>query len=270
MPDRATESVSQLQPPTVIHNTSAPLALKVEDLTVAYREKPVLWDVDIELPAGVLLAVVGPNGAGKSTLLKTVLGLIRPAAGRVWVFGQPLSRQRRRVGYMPQRGSVDWDFPTTVLDVVQMGRYGHLGWLKRPGAAERALALDALEQVALADFAGRQISQLSGGQQQRVFLARALTQDADLYFLDEPFAAVDITTERAIVEVLHAMRARGKTVVCVHHDVETLRDYFDWALLLNVRREALGPVAEVCTPENMRRTYGGRAPIVREHGGAGG
>jgi manganese/zinc/iron transport system ATP- binding protein len=269
MSNRAPETASQLEPPTVIHNTSAPLALKVEDLTVAYREKPVLWDVDIDLPAGVLLAVVGPNGAGKSTLLKTVLGLIKPAAGRVWVFGKPLSQQRRRVGYMPQRGSVDWDFPTTVLDVVQMGRYGHLGWLKRPGAAERALALEALEQVALADFASRQISQLSGGQQQRVFLARALVQDADLYFLDEPFAAVDITTERAIVEVLHAMRARGKTVVCVHHDVETLRDYFDWALLLNVRREALGPVAEVCTPENMRRTYGGRAPIVRDSPEAG-
>ncbi len=237
-------------------------AIEVEDLTVAYREKPVLWDVDFGVPGGVLCAIVGPNGAGKSTLLKAILGLVRPVAGRVRVFGQPVGTVRRRVGYVPQRGAVDWDFPTTVLDVVLMGRYGHLGWIRRPGRRERQLAEAALSEVGMLDFAGRQISQLSGGQQQRVFLARALVQDADVYFLDEPFTGVDATTERAIVDVLKRMRAQGKTVVAVHHDLETLGEYFDWALLLNVRREALGPVADVATPENLRRTYGGRSGLI--------
>ena len=242
------------------------LAVATEDITVAYREKPVLWDIDFEVPAGVRCAIVGPNGAGKSTLLKTILGLIKPVAGRVQIFGEPYAKQRRRVGYVPQRGSVDWDFPTTVLDVVMMGRYGHLGWFRQPGRAERKLAEDALKRVAMLDFRDRQISQLSGGQQQRVFLARALVQDAELYFLDEPFTGVDITTEKAIVNVFKEMQERGKTVVAVHHDLETLPEYFDWVLLLNVRREALGPVDEVLTPENLRRTYGGRSGLI-ERGG---
>ena len=185
-------------------NSREQYAVVTEDVTVAYREKPVLWDIDFEVPTGSRCAIVGPNGAGKSTLLKTILGLIRPVAGRISVFGRPYNEQRRRVGYVPQRGSVDWDFPTTVLDVVMMGRYGHLGWLRQPGRNERKLAEEALERVAMLDFARRQISQLSGGQQQRVFLARALVQDADLYFLDEPFTGVDITTERAIVDVFRA------------------------------------------------------------------
>jgi len=242
------------------------LAVVTEDITVAYREKPVLWDVDFEVPSGVRCAIVGPNGAGKSTLLKTILGLIKPVAGTVSIFGEPYAKVRRRVGYVPQRGSVDWDFPTTVLDVVMMGRYGQLGWFRQPGRADRELAEAALRRVAMEDFAGRQISQLSGGQQQRVFLARALVQDADLYFLDEPFTGVDITTEKAIVDVFKEMQANGKTVVAVHHDLETLREYFDWVLLLNVRREALGPVEEVLTTENLRRTYGGRSGLI-ERGG---
>lgn len=242
--------------------TDREYAIDIEDLTVAYREKAVLWDVDLQVPAGVLCAVVGPNGAGKSTLLKAILGLVRPVAGRIQIFGRPYSEVRRRVGYVPQRGAVDWDFPTTVLDVVLMGRYGHLGWLRRPGAAERRLAKAALEEVAMVEFAGRQISQLSGGQQQRVFLARALVQDADLYFLDEPFTGVDAVTERAIVSVLRSMQQQGKTVLSVHHDLETLEEYFDWAMLLNVRREALGPVGEVLTNENLRRTYGGRSGLI--------
>jgi len=238
------------------------LAVSTQDVTVAYQEKPVLWDIDFAVPVGARCAIVGPNGAGKSTLLKTILGLIRPVAGQIEIFGQPYARQRRRVGYVPQRGSVDWDFPTTVLDVVLMGRYGHLGWFKRPGSADRELALTALTRVSMQEFAHRQISQLSGGQQQRVFLARALVQDADLYFLDEPFTGVDITTERAIVDVFLEMQRQGKTIVAVHHDLETLNEYFDWVLLLNVRAEALGPVAEVLTPENLRRTYGGRSGLI--------
>jgi manganese/zinc/iron transport system ATP- binding protein len=240
------------------------LAIEVNDLTVAYREQPVLWDVDVEVPSGVLMAIVGPNGAGKSTLLKSILGLVKPAAGQVLIQGRPYAEQRRLTAYVPQRGSVDWDFPTTVLDVVMMGRYGALGWFRRPGRRERALAMNALEKVGMHELGDRQISQLSGGQQQRVFLARALVQDAEIYFMDEPFQGVDAKTERAIVDVLKELRAEGKTVVSVHHDLETVPEYFEWVLLLNVRRMALGPVAEVFTEENLRRTYGGRVPLLRQ------
>jgi manganese/zinc/iron transport system ATP- binding protein len=237
-------------------------ALEITDLTVAYGDKPVLWDVDMTVPPGVLLGIVGPNGAGKTTLIKAALELIPSAAGQVRFFGQPYREVRQRIGYLPQRGSVDWDFPVSAIDVVLMGTYGRLGWLKRPGTDERKLALECLERVGMADFARRQISRLSGGQQQRVFLARALAQQSDLYFMDEPFAAVDATTEQAILELLREMRSHGKTVVVVHHDLQTLRDYFDWALLLNVRRIALGPVAEMMTEELLRATYGGRAAFL--------
>ncbi len=249
--------------------TTAPprAALDVADLTVAYRDQPVLWDVDLEVPEGVLMAVVGPNGAGKTTLIKAVLGLVPIAAGRVLVHGAPYQRKRQLVAYVPQRGSVDWDFPTDVLDVVMMGRYGALGWIRRPGKNERERAMAALEQVGMADFARRQIAQLSGGQQQRVFLARALVQDAKLYLMDEPFQGVDATTERTIVTLLQTLRSEGKTVLVVHHDLQTVPEYFDWVLLLNVRRIAAGPVPEVFTDENLRKTYGGRVPFaVKEIG----
>jgi manganese/zinc/iron transport system ATP- binding protein len=238
------------------------LAIEVEDLTVAYREKPVLWDIDLNVPTGVLMAIVGPNGAGKTTLIKAILGLVSSAAGRVLIYGQPYAEQRRLVGYVPQRGSVDWDFPTSVLDVVMMGRYGALGWLRRPRRRERDLALDALEKVGMGDFADRQISQLSGGQQQRVFLARALVQDAQIYFMDEPFQGVDATTERAIVTLLQELRAAGKTLIVVHHDLQTVTDYFDWVTLLNVRRIASGPVKEAFTEQNLRLAYGGRVAFL--------
>jgi manganese/zinc/iron transport system ATP- binding protein len=245
----------------MITEAKTTLPISVEDLTVAYRQEPVLWDVDVDIIEGTLTAIVGPNGAGKSTLLKTILGLIEPAAGRVSIYGKSFKEQRQLVAYVPQRGSVDWDFPTNALDVVMMGRYGHLGWFKRPGTEIRQLAMEALEKVAMQDFADRQISQLSGGQQQRVFLARALIQDARVYLMDEPFQGVDATTERAIVEVLRALKARGRTVVCVHHDLETVPEYFDRVLLLNVRAIANGPVAEVFTPDNLRRTYGSRKEL---------
>jgi manganese/zinc/iron transport system ATP- binding protein len=242
--------------------TARPLALDVADLTVAYRDRPVLWDVDLAVPEGVLLAVVGPNGAGKTTLIKAVLGLVDAAAGRTLIYGRPYEEQRRLVAYVPQRGSVDWDFPTSVLDVVMMGLYGRMGWFRRPGKAERAASMAALEQVGMADLAGRQIAQLSGGQQQRVFLARALVQDAEVYMMDEPFQGVDATTERAIVALLQQLRAAGKTLLVVHHDLQTVPEYFDWALLLNVRRIAAGPVADVFTEDNLRLTYGGRVPFL--------
>ena len=245
---------------------SGPPAIEVEDLTVAYGERPALWDVDVTVPEGTLTAVVGPNGAGKTTLVRAILGLVRPAAGRISILGRPYEEQRRLVAYVPQRGTVDWDFPTSVLDVVTMGRYGRLGWLRRPGRADREAALAALEQVGMSDLAGRQISQLSGGQQQRVFLARALVQDAEVYFMDEPFQGVDATTERAIVELLRDLRSAGKTVVAVHHDLQTVPEYFDRVALLNVRRVASGPVDEVFTEENLRRTYGGRAALFGRNG----
>ncbi len=239
-------------------------AIEVRDLTVAYRDRPVLWDVDLDVPAGVLLAVVGPNGAGKTTMIKAMLGLVRPAAGLVLIEGAPHDARRRNIAYVPQRGSVDWDFPTNVLDVVMMGMYGRLGWLRRPGRAEREQAIEALGKVGMEAFADRQISQLSGGQQQRVFLARALVQDASIFLMDEPFQGVDATTERAIVGLLRELRARGSTVVVVHHDLQTVPEYFDQVLLLNVRRVAAGPVDEVFTDANLRATYGGRVPYLRK------
>ena len=246
---------------TAASTTDTP-AITVTDLTVAYRERPVLWDIDLDVPPGIMMAIVGPNGAGKTTLIKAILGLVKPAAGQVLIHGLPYARQRRLVGYVPQRGSVDWDFPTTTLDVVTMGRYGALGWFKRPGRRERNQALDALAKVDMTDFTGRQISQLSGGQQQRVFLARALVQDAQVYLMDEPFQGVDARTERAIVVLLQELRADGKTVVVVHHDLQTVPDYFDWVTLLNVRRIASGPVSEVFTDQNLRLAYGGRVGFL--------
>ena len=238
-------------------------AIEVTDLTVAYQDKPVLWDIDLDVPPGVLLSIVGPNGAGKTTLIKAILGLVRPAAGNVLIYDKPYEAQRRIVGYVPQRGSVDWDFPTNVLDVVMMGRYGALGWIRRPGKQDRELSMQALEKVGMEAYTTRQISQLSGGQQQRVFLARALVQDATVYLMDEPFQGVDATTERAIVTLLQELRANGKTVVVVHHDLQTVTDYFDWVMLLNIRRIASGPVAETFTPENLRETYGGHLTFMK-------
>lgn len=242
------------------------LAVHVEDLTVSYHDKPVLWDIDLDVPPGVLAGIIGPNGAGKSTLIKTVLDLVRPTAGHVYIHGLPYRQQRRRVGYVPQRSSVDWDFPTTVLDVVTMGLYGQLGWLRRPGKRHSGRARRALEMVGMQDFAGRQISHLSGGQQQRVFLARALVQDADLYFLDEPLAGVDATTELTIMNILRELRAAGKTIIAVHHDLQTVRTYFDWLLILNVRTIAQGPVNEVYNAANLRAAYGGQVVLLEGNG----
>ena len=244
-------------------SSDAPPALTVRDLTVAYQEEPVLWDIDLTVPSGILMGIVGPNGAGKTTLLQTILDIVEPAAGQVRVFGTPYQESRHRVGYVPQRGSVDWDFPTDALDVVLMGLYGRLGWGRRPSAEDRDEAYAALEQVGMADYADRQISQLSGGQQQRVFLARALVQKADLYFMDEPLQGVDATTERAIIDLLRTLQERDCTVIAVHHDLQTVPEYFDRVLLLNVRRIASGPVEEVFTEENLRRTYGGRVGFLR-------
>lgn len=231
-------------------------ALEVNDLTVAYAEEPVLWDIDLTVAQGVLMAVVGPNGAGKSTLIRAVLGLLKPVAGTARVFGQPVQEQRRLIGYVPQRSSVDWDFPASVEDAVLMGTYGQLGWLRRPGRSQRDLVREALNKVGLTDLASRQIAELSGGQRQRVFLARALVQDASIFFMDEPFQGVDATTERAIVDVLRDLREAGATLVVVHHDLQTVAEYFDHLTLLNRRVIACGPMKPTLTERNLSLTYG--------------
>lgn len=248
------------------HSSQSPLS--VHDMTVAYHRRPVLWDVDYDAPAGKLIGVVGPNGAGKSTFIKACLGLIPKASGRVEFWGGSYRQQRRSVGYVPQRESVDWDFPVSALDVVAMGRYGMIGWCRPVTRKHKAAALECLDRVGMADYAKRQISQLSGGQQQRVFLARALAQEARLYFMDEPFAGVDAATERAIVDVLRDLQKEGGTVICVHHDLQTVPEYFDHVMLLNMRIVASGPVADIFTQENLHKTYGGRLTLLEEAGQA--
>jgi len=234
----------------------SPLAIR--GLTVSYGQKPAVFSVDMTVQPGAMTAIIGPNGAGKSTLLKAALGIVKPLSGQVQVFGKTLESQRGRIAYVPQRASVDWDFPTRVIDVVLMGLYRQLGLLGRVRARHKASAMDCLDRVGMRDFADRQIGQLSGGQQQRVFLARALAQQADLYLLDEPFAGVDAATEKAIIGVLKSLRADGKTVVVVHHDLATVADYFDNVFLINTRKVAEGPVATAFTAETLQAAYGGR------------
>ena len=231
--------------------------LKVHDLTVAYNQKPVLWDVDLNIPTGSLCAIVGPNGAGKSTLLKAVLGLIKPISGGVEFLGLGFNKKSHKVAYVPQSSSVDWDFPATVLDIVMMGRYGHLGWFKRAGKKEKKLAIQKLKEVGMEQFVNRQISELSGGQQQRVFLARSLVQEAEVYFMDEPLKGVDAQTEQVIIALLKRLRDEGKTVVVVHHDLRTVKKYFDRVVLINLKVVAEGEVESTFTEENIAKAYGG-------------
>lgn len=229
--------------------------IKVRELIVSYEEDPVLWDVNLDIKQGVLLAVVGPNGAGKSTLIKAILGLIKRLSGKITFWGQKYENVRNKIAYVPQRGSVDWDFPTTVFDVVEMGRYGQIGWLKKVRKEDKVKTIDALEKVQMLEFKDRQISQLSGGQQQRVFLARALVQEAEIYFMDEPFQGVDTKTEKSIVNILKKLRNEGKTVITVHHDLQTVPEYFDHVLFINKGVVAYGSVDEVFTQENISKTY---------------
>ncbi len=236
--------------------------LEIHDMTVSYDQSPVLWNVDFTLPSGQLIGVLGPNGAGKSTLIKAIMGLVEPSGGYVKVFDRSLAEVRSRISYVPQRESVDWNFPASVLDVVIMGTYGKLGLFKRPGKREKEVALASLDQVGMSAFVNRQISELSGGQQQRVFLARALAQDADLYLMDEPFAGVDMATEATIFELLKRMTKEGKTVVVVHHDIYSAMTYFDWMIMLNLHLVASGPKNQVVTEELLRKTYGGKLNLL--------
>jgi manganese/zinc/iron transport system ATP- binding protein len=238
--------------------------IEVHDLTVSYDKKPVLWNIDVAIPEGQIVGIIGPNGAGKSTLIKAIMGLIPAESGWVKIYGEPLERQRRLVGYVPQRESVDWDFPVTVRDVVLMGTYGRLGLFRRPGRNEHQLCDKCLEQVGMSAFANRQIANLSGGQRQRVFLARALAQDSRIYLMDEPFVGVDAATESAIIDLLRALKEQHRTLLVVHHDLQTAPDYFDSILMLNMRLVAFGPTSEVFTTSLLQKTYGGRLTILSE------
>ena len=239
-------------------------ALEVHDLTVSYQRRPVLWNVDLAIPQKQLVGIIGPNGAGKSTLIKAIMGLMPLSSGWVQAYGQPVDQQRERIGYVPQRESVDWTFPVTAMDVVLMGRYGSIPWYRRIGRGDREKARQCLDKVGMLPYADRQISNLSGGQQQRVFLARALAQESDIYLMDEPFAGVDAATETAIVKLLQELRANGKTVLVVNHDLQTARDYFDMLILLNMRLVAFGKTEDVFTPELLQKTYGGRLTILSD------
>ncbi len=249
----------------MIQNVSDPV-LEIHDLTVTYNKKPVLWDIDLTLPKGAIIGVIGPNGAGKSTMIKSIMDLVPLSSGYVKLFDQDLTEVRDQVSYVPQKESVDWDFPASVMDVVLMGRYGKLGLFSRPRKADREVAEECLRRVDMLSYANRQISQLSGGQQQRVFLARALAQEADLYFMDEPFAGVDAATEKAIIELMKSMSRQNKTVVVVHHDLQSAVEYFDWVVLLNMRLIASGPMEQVMTASLLQETYGGKLTLLAEIG----
>lgn len=241
-------------------------AIEVHNLTASYNRKPVLWDVDFKLPQGKLIGIVGPNGSGKTTLLKNIMGLMEPDSGYVNILGQKLDKVREKVSYVPQRESVDWDFPANVFDVVEMGRYRKSNLFKRLSKKDKEITTQALEKVNMLEFSKRQISQLSGGQQQRVFIARSLAQQADLYLMDEPFVGVDAATEDSILALLTQMKQEGKTVVIVHHDLQTAYEYFDWIVLLNTRLVASGPKDEVFTPALLQEAYGGRLTVLSRIG----
>jgi manganese/zinc/iron transport system ATP- binding protein len=239
-------------------------AVEFHDMTVSYDRKPVLWNIDMTLPKASLIGIIGPNGAGKSTLIKAAMGLLPLSSGYVKIFDKSLDENRLRVSYVPQRESVDWDFPSCVFDVVLMGRYGHLGLLNRPSSQDKKIAETSLEKVGMLAYRDRQISQLSGGQQQRVFLARALAQEAELYFMDEPFSGVDAATESAILNILQDLSKSGKTVIVVHHDLQSAAEFFNWIVLLNMRLIASGPIEKVFTRELLQETYGGKLSLLSE------
>lgn len=231
-------------------------ALKIDQLSLSYDHTPVLWDISLSIPKGTLGGILGPNGAGKSSLIKACMGLTTPLSGEVLFFGQRLEKMRKKIGYVPQRESVDWDFPITVLELVLMGCYGALGPLRWPSKENKKEAIACLEKVGMQAYAQRQISQLSGGQQQRVFLARALLQKAELYFLDEPFSGIDAQTEQIVMQLLDSLVQEGKTVLVVHHDLSSVKKYFDFVIMLNMRLVAAGPTGSTFTQENLELTYG--------------
>lgn len=242
------------------------VSIETHNLTVSYNRRPVLWNIDFEIPTGNIVGIIGPNGSGKTTLLKAIMGLVPISSGYVKIFDKPLDEVRERISYVPQRESVDWDFPASVMDIVLMGRYRKNNLMKRLSKSDKDIAAEALEKVNMLEYSNRQISQLSGGQQQRVFIARSLAQGADLYIMDEPFVGVDASTEEAILNLLSDMKKEGKTVVVVHHDLQTAKDYFDWIVLLNTRMVAAGPKDEIFKEELLQEAYGGKLNVLSKVG----
>lgn len=240
-------------------------ALSVQNLSVFYNHLCALSNISVEVAQGKLVAIAGPNGGGKTTFIRSLIGLVKPQSGHIEIFQQSFAAQRSRIAYIPQRMSVDWDFPASALDVVLMGRYRHIGWFARPSRFDKECAYHALQQVGLLQYADRHINELSGGQQQRIFVARALVQEADLLLLDEPFVGIDNKTERIIIDILQSLRTQGKTVMVVHHDLQTLSEYFDWVLLLNRKKIAYGPTHQVCVPEYMCAAYGDRKILIKQN-----
>ncbi len=239
-------------------------ALKVEQLTVSYDKTPVLWDISLTVPRGNLVGIIGPNGAGKSTFLKAILEFVEPVSGRVFLLGKRYEDVRNEIAYVPQKDSVDWDFPITVRELVLMGRYGGLQLFQRPRRVDYEAVDHYLSQVGLTSFADRQISKLSGGQQQRAFLARALAQEAEVYFLDEPFQGIDAATESILIQLLKNLRDQGKTVFVVHHDLNSVESIYNWVILLNLRLIANGPLENAFTSELLRIAYGKSYQLLDE------
>ena len=240
------------------------MSIDVQDLTVIYDRKPVVWDIRLSIPKGAMVAVIGPNGAGKSTLIKAMLDLVPSISGKVRFFGKTLSEMQGNIAYVGQRLSVDWDFPITAFEVVMMGLYGRLGWFRRPSKKDRERVLESLDKLGMLALKDRQISDLSGGQQQRLFVGRALLQEADVYFFDEPFVGIDVTTEALIIEILRELAAKGKTIFVVHHDLNTVEQYFNYAVMLNMRLVAAGPMKEVYSAENVVKAFGQKGQLLEE------
>ncbi len=229
--------------------------IKIKDLIVAYDEKPAIWHLNMTLQENSVTAIVGPNGAGKSTLIKSIMQLIKPVSGEIHINGSKSKKALKNIAYVPQKGEVNWEFPTTVLDVVLMGRYVHKGWVKRPDKEDHKIAMSALREMKMEAFRNRQISELSGGQRQRVFLARAICQDADIYIMDEPLQGIDITTEKLIIKTIKSLQEQGKTFLVVHHNLDTVKEYFDHVVIMNKTIVASGKISEVWTSENIDKAY---------------
>ncbi|MFA6708647.1 MAG: metal ABC transporter ATP-binding protein [Fusobacterium sp.] len=231
------------------------IAISIKNLTVSYENKKILSNIDMNIPKGKLIGIIGPNGGGKSTFIKGILNIIKKKSGIVKFQGKDYRKYFKKIAYIPQRDTVDWDFPTTVLDVVIMGSYGRLGLFKSPGEKEKEEAIKNLKKLNIEKYFDRQISQLSGGEKQRVFIARALMQKAEIYFMDEPFQGVDVKTEKEIIEILKKLKEKGKTVLVVHHNLEKVKDYFDYLIMINREIVAIGETNDIFIEKNINKTF---------------
>lgn len=245
------------------------LAIKVDNLNASYFGDEIIQDISFEIEEGKLVGIIGPNGAGKSTMIKAILGLIEKDKGIIKINGKDIEKERKNIAYVPQRNDIDWDFPINVFDTVLLGTYPKLGFFKRPKKKEKDLAMDALRRVKMADYKNTQIGELSGGQQQRIFLARAIAQEADIYFLDEPFVGIDIKSEKTIIEILKKLRNEGKTIFVVHHDLGKSEEYFDELILLNRKLIKTGKVEDVLKKNILDEAYSSGSTFIHDDRKAG-